>query len=146
MIHTKTANQKGITIVENLVALALLSIVMAGSARTIIVMMHANASHRQFVASQSEVQAVVDQYRSEPYNDILALFGNDYRGISDGQTYSTNHVSSNGRSNYVITFTANKTNLNSTPESVKISIEATQRRGSLGNTEYNYETIISNAG
>ncbi len=137
------ARDSGFTIIENLIAVTLLSLVIASNSRFIISSMFANQSARAYDALAAEVQKKVDTYRSNTYSQLLDKFGSNHSAITDGQTATENGSTTNGRSSYVTSFTANKSSNTGLPESVGIKVVATQRRGKFANASFSFETVIA---
>ena len=138
-----TRRQLGMTIVENLIAIALLGIVLAGSSRAIIYTLHSNQSARGYSALASDVQKVVDGYRQLPYATLLGKFDADYGAIVDGQTTTESLSFDESRSDFVTTFTALRSSNTGFPEAVKVNVAATQRRAKLGDSIFTFETYIA---
>jgi type II secretory pathway pseudopilin PulG len=144
----ETANARegegGFSVVENLVALAILSVVMMSVSNLVIYSMHSNGSVRRFSALLADVHRRIDEYRSAPYKNLLDRFDTPtYSEIAAGQTATESYSSSKLRADYLVTFTAIKSSTSAAPEAVQVRVEARQRRGRLGAADYRYETIIS---
>lgn len=138
-----TSCQRGLTIVENLLAISLLGIALAGSSRAIIYTMHSNQSARANTALAADVQKVVDGYRQLSYAQLLNKISTNYSGITDGQAATESLEFAESRASMLTTFSAVKTSNTGFPEAVKVSVAATQRRGKLGDATYTYETFIA---
>lgn len=136
-------SQRGISIVENMLAIALLGIVIAGSSRMIIMGLESNGSTRNYAGVAADVQSIFDSYRNGSYLTLLNKFNTPYLQIGDGQSASENTNSSKAKATYQTTFTAIKASATSYPEAVKIAVQADQRRGKLGNVTYTFETVIA---
>ncbi len=139
----KRCNESGITIVENLVAMALISIAVVGASTFFITTFQANAATRIGTSLVSDMQALVESYRSSSYSALLDKFNTGYTTITDGQTASESVTVPRSRATYQITFTAIKTNTNFMPEAVRVRVSATQNRGKLGTKNLNMETLIA---
>jgi Tfp pilus assembly protein PilV len=146
-LRTSAKSQRGVTIVENLIALTLFAIVIAGSSRFIIAAMRSNTSSRTYLALVSDVQQIVDGYRKGTYSTLLSNFGSVYTSIANNQTVTlTSSTKQNARATFTTTLTAIKTSNTSFPEAIKVRVAATQRRGKFGNATYSFETVIAQFG
>ncbi len=147
MIDPKDAyhSELGTGLIENLVSLAIFSIVIASVASSILFTIHSNNSSRTQTASLSEVQSIIDSLRHSEYTNILDKFNSLYSSIANNQSVSENIVHQDSRSNYLITYTAIKRTAGSAPEAVKIRISVNHRNGRTANSEFVFETIIAEA-
>lgn len=133
------------SIVENLVAISILGIVIISVTPILVTSMQSNGIARSHTSLVADVQSIVDGYRNSTYQTILDKFATTYTAITDGQTVSESSTSSESRASYSTTFTAIKLNPTSSPEAVKITVVATQRRGNFPDASYTFETVISEA-
>lgn len=150
MERRRTARQRvmsegGFSLVENLVSILLLSLVLASSTNLIVYSMQANSAARSYSAMSSEVQQKVDEVRNMSFSQILAHFGGTYSDIEDGETATEEWSSSESRAEFTVTYTAIKGGTIGLPEAVNVHIQAVQRRGRLGQIQYDYETIVAKA-
>ncbi len=139
----ESPGEGGFSLIENLVSIILLSLVLAPSTNLIVYSMQANSAARNYSVTASEVQEKIDQVRNTSFNQILAEFGSTYSDIEDGDTASQEWTSNESRANFTITYTAIKGGTVGLPEAVKIHVRAVQRRGRLGDLQYDYETIMA---
>ena len=139
-------SERGITIIENLVAISLLSIVLASSSNMIIMAMQSNGSARGYASMVSQVQQKIDQYRNGSYSTLLAKFGSTYSSITDGQTATETSSYDGANTTFTTTFTAIKSSNTAFPEAIQIKVSALQRRGRIGNVAYDFETVIAQMG
>ncbi len=140
------SNERGVTIIENLIALSILTVIVASNSRFILLSMKMNQNTRSYMSLASDAQQIIDNYRNGPYSDLLDNFGGSYSAIEDGETANEETHSSNARADFNTTFTAVKTSNTAFPEAVRVQVEATQRRGTLGSATYTFETIITQVG
>lgn len=136
----------GYSIIEVLISISILGIVIASTSRLVIVSMHANKASRSYASLVTEVQEIMDQYRGASYNSLLSKFSSSFSSIADGQAVEESVYSDRSRASYSITLTAIKSAGNGNPEAVRVRVEADHRRGVYGNTTYDFETLISQAG
>ena len=141
--HKSALRQHGLTIIENLIAISLVGIALAGGSRAIIYTMHSNQSARAYTALAADVQKTVDGYRQLTYAQLLSKISTNYSAITDGQSASETLDFAESHSSMQTTFSAVKTSNTAFPEAVKVSVAATQRRGKLGDATYTYETYIA---
>ena len=136
----------GITILENLVALTLVAVTMAGASKMIISGMHANKNSREFGQITTEVNNIISAIDGAGYGTLLNAFATSYPLITDGQTVTYATVNSTYTpSSYVVTLEAIK-NLNGTiPESLIVRVATTHNRVKFGSSNHVFETIISGA-
>lgn len=137
------SQEKGVTIVENLIAITLLTLVLAGNSKLIISSIHATSNARNFAALATEVHELVDGYRTDTYTDLLSRFGGSYSGIANGDTATEEVSSPDTRTTFTTTFTAIKSSNTAFPEAVRVRVEAVQRRGKFENSSYDFETIVA---
>lgn len=143
----KKTSEAGFSIIENMIAISILGIVLAASSNSIIMAMQANSSARAYSTMTAEVQGAIDNYRSAPFDTLLAKFGtSNYTSITDGQAVTETSYSNDARTNYSTTFTAVKSAAVSTPIAVKIKVDAVQRRGKLGDAHFSFETVVAHFG
>lgn len=143
MNKRRSKSQRGVGIVENLVAMALVAIAVVGSTSLFITCFHSNASTRTYTSVIADVQSIVDSYRNGSYADLLGRFGTSYVNIANGQQATLSSESADSRAAYTTTFTAIKTSPGSIPEAVRVRVAATHRRGNPGDVVYDFETIIA---
>lgn len=136
--------QRGFALVENLVAIALLGIALAGSVSLFSNTAASNKASRTHASLIAEVQDVVDQYREEPFNTLIARFGTDISNISNGAQATETFTSSRSRASFTSVLTAIRSHDEGSPEAVRILVTAVQRRNKLGSHSYSFETIIAN--
>jgi hypothetical protein len=135
--------ERGSGIIENVIALALLGITIVGSVNLHVYTLQANGANRNFSTLTEEVQAIMDGYRGEGLNAILGRFGIPRTTITNGTTTSETVASVIPAISYQVTFTAINIASGGAPQAVRVTILATQQRGSLGISEFSYETVIS---
>lgn len=136
-------SQRGIGLIENMVAIALLGISMVGATSLFINSFHSNAASRTYTSLISDVHTIIDEYRRGNYSDLLDKFPSSYTAITNGQTAQETTGSPDARATYTTTFTAIKTSTTNIPEAVRIQIRAVQRRGKFGDATYQFETMIA---
>ncbi len=141
----RPAGEQGFTIIENLVAITLVSIALVGSTALFSSSYQHNATRRTYGALAADARLIIDAYRSN-YNSLLDEFGVNYIDIANGQQATISQSSAQSRSLYTIVLTAQKTKADSIPEAVTVTIQAAQRRGKLADGQYTFETIIAQAG
>jgi len=134
---------KGFSILEVLVAIGLLGIVLASSAKVIILSMQANKATRTHASVIADVQDIIDNYRGQSYATLLSSFGSDFSAIANGATAASTVTSSRSRATYNVTLTAQKSTSTSNPETVQVRIQALQRRGAFDTADTDYTTLIS---
>lgn len=137
------SNERGLTIIENLVAVSLVAAVLAASTRFVMLSMEANSSTRSYAALAAQAQKILDSYRTAGYSQLLGKFGTSHGSITNGQTVTEESSYKNGWADFKTTLTAIKTSNTGTPEAVKVQIQAVQRRGRLGDTTHIFETYIA---
>lgn len=137
--------ESGTGLIENLVSLAILSIVIASVASSILFTLHSNNSTRTQTAAMSEVQSIVDDLRYSGYTNILDKFNSIYSSIVNEQSVSETITSANSRASYLVTYTAVKRTAGSNPEAVKIRIVVNHRGGPADTNNFAFETIIAEA-
>jgi prepilin-type N-terminal cleavage/methylation domain-containing protein len=140
----RAQRQRGFTIVENLVALALISISIAGASNLVISAVLGNSAARNYAGVVAEAQSRIDDLRRQSFTSILANFGGSPQSVANNQTVTLNSTSSNSRASYATTLTAIKNSTTGYPQAVRVRIVATQRRGRLNNAQYTFETLIAN--
>lgn len=136
--------EAGFTIIENLVALVLVSIALVGSTAFFANASQSNTTSRTYSSIVTDTSLIIDNYRSN-YNSLLNEFNTDYTAIANGQSTTTSQISARSRSTYTITLTAIKTKADSIPEAVRVNIAVNQRRGKKDDAQYVFETIIAQA-
>ncbi len=135
--------QRGIGIIENLVAIAILGISIVGATSLFISSFHSNAASRTYTTLISDVHTIIDEYRTGAFSDLLDKFPVSYTAIADGQTISETTTSVDARATYTTSFTAVKTSTTNIPEAIRIQVNAVQRRGKFDDATYRFETIIA---
>ena len=138
-------NEVGVTIVENLVSIALIGIAVVGSIPMFATCFGSNASARSFAAVTNDVQDLLDSYRSMSYATLLAKFGANPTAITNNQTVTESSTSTDAKANYSVVFTAIRSVSSAIPEAVRVRVSIDQRRGKLGIHSLSYETIVANA-
>lgn len=136
--------QRGIALVENLVALAMLGIALVGSVSLFSNSMNSNKASRSYMALVSEVQDIVDQYREESFTTLIARFGSNIANIANGTQATETYRSSRSRATFTSRLTAIRSHGEGSPEAVRLEVTAVQRRNKLGDRTYTFETIIAN--
>jgi prepilin-type N-terminal cleavage/methylation domain-containing protein len=139
-------NQKGFSIVENLVALSILAIASASTMPLLVASFHATQSDREQASIMGEVNQIISNYKSSSLNSILSNIQSDISNITDGQVAQISQDSNTSNNEYQITFTAIKSQAMGSPEAIRITIEAIHNRKSYGEAIYTYETIITSLG
>jgi len=114
-----------------------------GSVNLHVYTLHANSANQNFSTLTEEVQALVDGYRSQGLNARLGKFGIPRASIAHGATAVETVDSVSPTIGYTVTFTALNATSGSAPQAVRVTIVATQDRGTLGSTEFRYETVIA---
>lgn len=146
IVRKHKCSQAAFSILEVLVAISLLGIVMASSAKVIILSMEANTATRSYASVISDVQDIIDNYRGQSYVTLLSNFGTDFSAITNGQTVTSTVTSTKSRATYTVSLIAQKSTSNSNPETVQVRVQAVHRRGStLKNADYDFSTLISQA-
>jgi len=144
VLLTSIRSSAGFSLVENLVAMSLISIAMMAVSSLMINSMHGNSAARTHSALIADVQAKLDAYRQGSFNTLLANIGTPPTSIADGATGTVSSTSTNARASYLETFTAIKNNPDGVPQAVRVRVAVTQRRGVYGHASYSFETIIAN--
>jgi Tfp pilus assembly protein PilV len=140
---TPRLTERGFSIIENLFAIALLGLTVLGTTNLHVYTLHANAANQDYSTLIDEVQSIIDGYRQEGLNSILARFGEVRTAIINGATTSQSIESVSPDVTYVVTFAAMSSASGSAPQAVRVRIEATHIRGKLGTRVFSYETIIA---
>lgn len=136
-------NERGISIVENLVAITLLSIILASTSRLVILAVEANASRRDFTSVGANVQGLIDNYRAGNYTELLDKFGSSYASIEDGDTVSETQELAFGKASMEIVYQAIKSGPGTYPDAIEIQITVNQRRGKLQNASFQFDSVIA---
>jgi type II secretory pathway pseudopilin PulG len=144
--YKKVTGQRGISLIENLVAVGLMAIIMAASSRLMIVTMHANEAARSHASILSDVQQIVDTYRAGNYGVLLGKFGGDYTTIANGTTVEETVTAPHSHATYTVRFTAFKASSVAIPEAIQVRVTAQHRKGKLGVSDYVYETVVAQVG
>ena len=139
----KIASEKGFGIIENLVAISIVSIALVGSTALFATCFHGNAAARTYTGVASDVQRLIDGYRNEPYATLLGRINSNLTSISNGDNSQTSVTVAESNSTYSVTFTAIKSDSEIVPAAVQIQVTATHRRGKFENSQYTYETIVA---
>ena len=137
-------DQRGVALVENLVAMAILSISLVGSVSIFSNTSNSNRASRSHAALVAEVQDIVDQYREEAFNTLLTRFNTNITAISNGARITESYTSTRSRATFTSTLTAIHSRDEGSPEAIRLNVSANQRRGKLGNRTYTFETIVAN--
>ncbi len=136
-------NELGATIIENLVAISLVSIAVMGSTGLFVSSYEKNQSARNHSSLVPQIRLVLDQYRTD-FNSALDVFNESYTTISDGEQAQISFTHEASRSTFTLTFTAIRSREETPPEAVRINVAATQRGGiRLGERDTVYETVIA---
>ena len=144
MIRTcQKISERGFGIVENLVAITLLGIAIVGTTSLVVNTFHMNAASRSHTAVMSDVEAIIDSYRSGGFTSLLDEFGVNYSLIANGQTVTTSVTSAESKAEYSVSLTAIKTSSAGLPEAIRLAISSDHRRGKFGETNYQFETLIA---
>lgn len=138
-------SESGFGIVENLVAIALITIALVGTSGLFINCFNMNTASRSHGSVMADMQGIVDSYRNAGFGVILNKFATSFPAIADGQVAQETSASSSSHANYTVRFTAIKSHASSIPEAVKITVIASHRRGALGTSSYQFETIVAQA-
>jgi type II secretory pathway pseudopilin PulG len=136
-------SEKGISIIENLVAITLLSFAIISSTGLIKYSMHANQSARSFQGLISEVHLLVEGYRADGLFKLLDKYNKTHMTITNNETVTENLSLPAYNASVRTTYTAIRSASNSSPEAVKVTVVATQRRGALKAKDFTYETIVA---
>lgn len=137
-------NCRGFSIVETLVAIALVAITMAGTASLIANSMLGNSSVRKHANLVNDIRSRVDNYRQQSFTTLLAAIGSPASSITNGQSVTINSSSTSPNLTYVTTLTAIKNNATGVPQAVRIRIDALQGRGRFKTANYSFETLVAN--
>ena len=137
------AKERGVSIIEILVAISLLGIVIVSSSNLIIVSMHANQAARTYSSVVADVQQIIDDYRGQGYVALLNKFGGSWSAITNGQTVVETTTSDRSRATYSVTLTAVKSSSDANPVAIQVEVSAAHRRGKFGDTTYTFHTMIS---
>ncbi|MCB9029419.1 MAG: type II secretion system protein [Deltaproteobacteria bacterium] len=143
-LHSRS--DSGIGLIENLVSIAMMSIIIASASATMIMSFNSNDSVQTYSSVVSDVQAIIDDYRNAQYTELLDKFGGLYTDILDGESTTVNSSSSDSKADYQTILTAIKRSANSVPDALKVTIVVTHRRGTLGDGTYRFETVIAQRG
>lgn len=143
MSRRMRAAQRGIGLVENLVAISLLGISLMGATSLFVSSYNSDSAARSYTSLINDVHSIIDGYRSATYSSLLDKYGTGYANIVDGQQVSETAAGLAARANYTITFTAIRTTTTNIPEAVRVNVTANQRRGKFSNGIYRFETIIA---
>ena len=138
----KRKKQSGVTIIENLVAISLVSLALVGTSNLIISTYKANSSARNFTSLAAESQGLIDQYRQN-YTALLDEFGTAYTEIEHGQSTVVTVSSDTSRSTINLSLTAVKSRTGTIPEAVRVRASSEQRTSSTTTSTYSFETIIA---
>ena len=139
----KLRSQRGVTIVENLVSMAILSIALVGSTSLFISSYHSDAASRGYGALIADVHSTIDGFRSGNFSTLLNKFSVNFSSITNNQTATETIVGKASHATYTVTYTAIRTSSTTIPEAVKVGISAAQRRGNFGTGTFTFETIIA---
>jgi type II secretory pathway pseudopilin PulG len=137
------SNSLGMGLIEILVSITILGLVMAASTRMFINSISNQGTNRKLTRVESSVQNIFNTYRAMNYLAILDLFQSSYTQIENGATTVINSNSDDQQTNYSLTLTAIKTNSESIPEAIRMTVEVDQARNYFDHAEFQYETIIS---
>ena len=135
--------ERGFGIVENLVAISLLGIAIVGTTSLVVNTFHMNAASRSHTAVMSDVEAIIDSYRSSGFASLLDEYGIGYSAIVNGQTVTRTVTSAESKASYQVTLMAIKTSSAGLPEAIRLTISSSHRRGKLGTAAYQFETLIA---
>ena len=135
--------ERGFSIIENLVAIALLGIASVSTVPVIAASFAATSSARSHSAVLSEIEGIVSDYRTMPYPELLQKIDSDLPQIADGESGTETIDVQAGRATVEVTVTAIKTQPLGLPEGVRLRMRVEQRQGHLNPREYEFETIIT---
>jgi len=135
--------EHGVSVIENLFAIAHLGLTIVGTVKLHIYTLHANTANQHYSTLVDEVQAIVDGYRHSGLNAVLAKYGALRTTIGNGATRTETVASVSPNVSYLVTFTALSAASGSAPQAVRVRIDATHLRGKLGTKVFSYETIIA---
>jgi type II secretory pathway pseudopilin PulG len=135
--------QSGFALVESLVAIGLIGITMVGMTKLFTICFNANASTRSYAAVENDVQSIIDGYRVNTYTQLLLKFGSDPLQITNGQSVTETATGTFAKTDYSTRLTALKSSTGATPEAIRLTVTATQRRGTIGSTQYTFETLMA---
>jgi prepilin-type N-terminal cleavage/methylation domain-containing protein len=136
-------SQHGFALVESLVAIALLGITIVGITRLFTTCFLTHAATQHYAAVENDMQAIIDTYRTTSYTALLGKFGINPLAIQNGQQVTETTTGTFAKATYATVLTALKSTIGATPEAVRISVTATQRRGVLGDTQFTFETVMA---
>lgn len=135
--------ERGVSLIENMVSLSILSIVIASASSSMFMAFHGNAAARTYSGVVADVHGMVDNLRRSNYTVLLDKFGTVYTSITNNQTAVENTTNKESHAAYTITYTAIKRSANSIPDAVRVRIAIAHSMGSLGSTNTAFETIIA---
>ena len=138
-------SERGVTIVENLVALVIIAIAAFSVVPLLRISLNTTAAARTHSALVAEVEDIVADYRSTPLIAVLGDINSNLGAINDGDTATAEIHSDVARARYDITVTAIKSTAVGSPRAARLRIEATHRRGVLGDANYVFETVLADA-
>ncbi|MCC6954556.1 MAG: type II secretion system protein [Deltaproteobacteria bacterium] len=142
-IFSRDSDERGFSIVENLVAITILGIASVATIPLIFLSLNATGESRNQAAALAEVEGLVSDYKTLPFIEVLQKIASNVPSIQDGDTVTITEPLEGGRSSYTVTLTAIKSQSLGNPEAVRMLIEVTQRRGTRADRQYQFETIIS---
>jgi Tfp pilus assembly protein PilV len=144
MISQAGKSQHGIALVENLVAIAVLSIAIVGSVSLYGTNAQATKASRDYAALVSETQSIIDGYRNENFNTLILRFNTNPQEISSGAQVTESYTSARTQTTFTSKLTAIKSRPQGNPEAVRLQLSALQRRGKMGTANYSFETLLAN--
>ena len=88
------SRESGFTLVENLVAMFIISAAVIGATGVVVNSMHGNSAARTYTSLVSDVQAKIDDYRKLSFSDLLGKFNTTKTSITNGQVATETSTSS----------------------------------------------------
>ena len=143
MVKKVIKSERAIGLIENMVSLAIISLVIASAASSTIMAFHANKAARSYTGVVSDIQGMVDNLRNSDYNSVLDKFSTPYLSISHGQVTSESVSIDDSSSTYLVTYTAIKRSAISVPDAIRVKFEVNHRVGKYGDNSYTFETIVA---
>lgn len=144
LVKRTIQSERGIGIVENMVAMAILAIALVGSVSIMTTSLNADKASRTDAALVADAQKIIDAYRQEDFTTLIARFGTDISSIANNAVVTETSTSKRARATYTARLTALKSRSTGIPDGVKVNVTAVQRRGKLKNRTIQFETMIAN--
>ncbi len=139
---SERSNQSGFSVVENLVAISILGIASVATVPLITFSFAATGASRNQASILAELEGIIANYQTQPYNTLLQNIDPVIPTIQDGDNASIVQDSTIGDAEFTITFTAIKTTPLGLPDGVRVKVEIVQQRGILHAQTYALETVM----